>query len=256
MKRLLGVVLACVAVTPLVLFGLSSRSRAHSPYIWNVRAWVAPDGASYEIALHYCDGIFFADPSRPVVLKAGMIVAQGPLATAAYVYCESARRCVVLDFGRTFEPDPGLFSTGRHYREIYPEHERTEFGFRSRPMNTRELLLYGCFLAADYLLPNLLLAAAVFGLSNVSGRLFGRAVCSADHIVLKAICVIAVAVITGFIALLSLALYFVTAALWSAPVIGALVIGVVTGYRRSVNHDRMAASDRIQSLRPSNPSTP
>jgi hypothetical protein len=70
-KAALQILMVCFAGAP---------AFAHSPYVRGETPWISPDGRQLAVGMLYGDGIFLADPARPVILdEQRRVLAMGPL---------------------------------------------------------------------------------------------------------------------------------------------------------------------------------
>lgn len=91
----------------------SAASLAHRPYFTQIEPTVLPDGNPGEMRLLNGDGIFFADPTRIVVLDQNkQVLARSPRTAPLSLICDSARRsCWGYDHnaGQALILDPSSF---------------------------------------------------------------------------------------------------------------------------------------------------
>lgn len=118
----------------IALLMLARTASAHSPYLTDLTAWIAPDGTKLRIGFINGDSIIgiAPDPARPVVLdETGKVVAVGPRTREGIIRCQSASSCAILQSGILpikVRPDPSTFRAGRA-PDFYPEHEDEVYGF-------------------------------------------------------------------------------------------------------------------------------
>lgn len=90
-------------------------ANAHRPYFTQIEKVLLPDGSIGEIRLLHGDGIFFADPTRVVVLdSSGRSLARSHPAVPMSLLCNQRHECRGFDLARhlVIEIDPATFRVG------------------------------------------------------------------------------------------------------------------------------------------------